>query len=525
MRNSDKLIFIALFLPLLAYAFNPGKLGADSLLAFNETESSFELPGLDSLDEVDGGLPEALIEISFSSGDNPHKRSPGLINEEVKVGEYTYTEVCGDGGTDDFHIDAFTGLEINKFDVLARYYEGGYYGDVSPLRIRNRDGQFGIMYSDAAGASLGLNARYLSRHDIPSNTSVRYDKTDIDSGGLDLEYSVNVWNDTRLSSRLGGIYSVYQTDISRCRDYYLSAELGFSAFLWADNLSRAKLTVAQDTLNLREERNLEASYGDISLNNDIPLTDWMNLGLGFTGYMYKTDELISRNYGYGVLHFQIGRRTGVYIQYSPKFSIPVFQELYLDKRFIRISETLLFRDTYFSAEAGITERLLDNLSAGISVYQTRSRGYPVISDYQGDVGLEYSDAGRVLINGGSAEYTIELFDFVSNSGYYSIEDATIETTGAFPPYTPRDRAGVDLRLYYQDRFSVEATLKRLGKRLYQPGAYLPAIHTLGAKGMVKLIDGLEVYIQSENIGDERYELIRGISAPGRTLSLGARLIL
>ncbi len=525
MWNGDKLIFIALLLPLLAHAFNPGNMGADSLLAFNETESSFELPGLESLDEADPGLPGTLIAISFSSDDNPHNRSPGLISEEAKAGEYTYAEVCGDGGTDDFRIDAFTGLEIDKFDVLARYFEGGYYGDVSPIRIRNRKGQFGIMYSDAAGATLGMNGLYLARHDIPSDTSVRYDWTDIDSGGLDLEYSVNVWNNTKLSSRLGGAYSVYQMDTSRSRDYYLSAELGFSAFLWADNLSRAKFTVAQDTLNLREERNLEALYGDISLNNDIPLTDWMNLGLGFTHYMYKTDELISRDYGYGVLHFQIGRRTGVYVQYSPKFSIPVFQELYLDKRFIRISETLLVRDTYFSVEAGITERLFDNLSAGISVYQTRSRSYPVMSDYQGEAGLEYRDAGRVLINGGSAEYTIELFDFVSNSGYYSIEDAAIETTGAFPPYTPRDRAGVELRFYYQDRFSVEATLKRSGKRLYQPGAYLPAVHTLGAKGMVKLVDGLEVYIQSENIGDERYELIRGIPAPGRTLSLGARLIL
>jgi len=525
MRIVSKLFMLLSLISFCARGFNPGDLGADSAIAFYETESSFGLPGYETLSEIEPGLPETLISMSFTMEEDPRKRSRGLIKEGDNIGEYSYTEVSGDAGADDLHVEVFTGVEVNKFDLLARYSEYDYYGDELPINIHSREGRFGAMYSIDAGSIIGVNAQYMARRDVPSSAFKGYDKTDIDSGRFDLEFIGDIWDDTKLTSQFGGIYSVYRTDISRYRDSRLSVDLGFNSFFWADNLSRANLSIVQDILNIDDGRSVDTLYGDISFTNDIPLTDWMTVGIGFTRYMHQAESLISRNYASGILHFQIGRRTGLYIQYSPKLLIPTFQELYLENQYTRISEIPLILDTYFSIETGVTERLSRNLTAGINIYQTRSRRYPVMSDNTGDRGLEYSDAGRVQINGGTAEYTLDLFNFVSNSGYYSLEEAVVESTGTVVPYIPRDKAGISLRLYYNDRISVETAFKRLGRRSYLPGIFLPAVHTFDIRGSVKLIDGLEVYLRGDNIVDREYELMRGIPAPGRALSLGAQLIL
>ncbi|GAI34462.1 unnamed protein product, partial [marine sediment metagenome] len=42
---------------------------------------------------------------------------------------------------------------------------------------------------------------------------------------------------------------------------------------------------------------------------------------------------------------------------------------------------------------------------------------------------------------------------------------------------------------------------------------------------VKLTDGLYIYLLGSNLSGADYELIKGVLAPGRTFSLGAKLIL
>ncbi|MCP4229254.1 MAG: hypothetical protein GY771_03785 [bacterium] len=524
MNRTEKICFIVLFAPVLARGFTPGNLGADSSLAFAETESSFGLPGYDTLDEVAPDLPETLIEVSFAIDDDLPPRPEGLIGEEAKIGEYSYAEVKGGGGPGELYLDVFTGFEVDKIDVLGRFFEDDYLTGDSSLWCRNRTAEFGMMYSNTGGTLFGFNARYLARRDIPAPGRVRYAATDVDSGRTGLEYIGNIWNDTKLITSLSGSYSTYRIAPSKYRDYNFEANLGFNAFLWGDNLTRANVQVVQSTLELPDVWRTEALYGELSVNNDIPLTDWMNVGVGFTRYMYNTETAASRNYGYGALHFQIGSRTGLYVQYNPKLIVPVFQELYIENGFTRVYDAPLFNDTYFSVEAGIIETLSRNITAGITLYQTRSRSYPAALDYEGDIALDYYDAGRVRINGGTLEYSIDAFNFFDNTCKFTLEKVETESGGVLP-YVPRDKVEFSLRFYRGDSYSLNTTFRRLGRRMYEPDAYFPPVYTLDVVGNVKLTDGLNIYLLGSNLLGEKYQLIKGILAPGRTFSLGAGLVL
>ncbi|HUW23194.1 MAG TPA: TonB-dependent receptor [bacterium] len=266
------------------------------------------------------------------------------------------------------------------------------------------------------------------------------------------------------------------------------------------NLLNLEAQLYQESLRLGgDRRRYSISY--ISLSDEFLLFErlWVNLGLE---YKEKSKPLTSYLYPTGRLSYELVPNFNLWVKYKPEMAVPLFDELYIDNDYTEVNLDLLPQKRKFSLEEGMEYKLRENLSGNISFFQRRFRNFIALSD-NGMIG-SWQNISNVYSEGVEASlvYTpTDNFTQTLRYVYERIEDE--DQPDEKVPYRPFHSLKIS-SLYSYKPLSVVLSILMQSERYYNRYQSLPFYWTLETEISYRVAKQLLIFVQGENLLQEKY---------------------
>lgn len=283
------------------------------------------------------------------------------------------------------------------------------------------------------------------------------------------------------------------------------------------NLLNLEAQLYQESLKLGSNRR-RYLISFISLSDEFLLFDrlWVNLGLE---YKEKSKPLTSFLYPTARLSYELIPNFNLWVKYKPGMTVPLFDELYIDNDYTGVNLDLLPQKRRFSLEEGMEYKFSQNLSGNISFFQRRFRNFIALSD-DGTIG-RWQNIPNVFSEGVEASFVYNLADFSLREGVadFSLRKGVADFSLCLRYIYERteDEDRPDEKVSYRpihslkisSRYSygaleIDLSVLMQSERYYNRSQSLPFYWMLEAEISCRITEQLLIFVQGENLLQEKY---------------------
>ncbi|MBA7514866.1 Vitamin B12 transporter BtuB [subsurface metagenome] len=256
----------------------------------------------------------------------------------------------------------------------------------------------------------------------------------------------------------------------------------------------------------------------ISLSDEFLLFDrlWVNLGLE---YKEKSKPLTSFLYPTARLSYELIPNFNLWVKYKPGMTVPLFDELYIDNDYTEVNLDILPQKRRFSLEEGMEYKLSQNLSGNISFFQRRFRNF--IALFDDDTTGSWQNILNVFSEGVEASFVYNLADFSLREGVAPIHrsvgvaDFSLRLRYVYErtededqpdkkvPYRPIHSLKISSRYSY-GALEIDLSVLMQSERYYNRSQSLPFYWMLEAEISCRITEQLLIFVQGENLLQEKY---------------------
>jgi len=265
------------------------------------------------------------------------------------------------------------------------------------------------------------------------------------------------------------------------------------------NLLNLEAHLYQESLKLGSNRR-RYLISFISLTDEFLLFDrlWVNLGLE---YKEKSKPLTSFLYPTARLSYELIPNFNLWVKYKPGMTVPLFDELYIDNDYTEVNLDILPQKRRFSLEEGMEYKFSQNLSGNISFFQRRFRNFIALSD-DGTIG-SWQNISNVFSEGVEASFVYNLADFSLRLRYVYERTEDEDLPDEKVPYRPIHSLKISSRYSYRP-LSVVLSVLMQSERYYNRSDSLPFYWALEAEISCRITEQLLIFVQGENLLQEKY---------------------
>jgi len=266
------------------------------------------------------------------------------------------------------------------------------------------------------------------------------------------------------------------------------------------NLLNLEAQLYQERLKLGGDRR-RYLISFISLSDEFLLFDrlWVNLGLE---YKEKSKPLTSFLYPTARLSYELIPNFNLWVKYRPEMAVPHFDELYIDNDYTGVNLDLLPQKRRFSLEEGMEYKLSQNLSGNISFFQRRFRNFIALSD-DGTIG-SWQNISNVFSEGVEASFVYILAEnFTQNLIYLYEKTEDEDRADEKVPYRPIHSLKISSRYSY-GALEIDLSVLMQSERYYNRSDSLPFYWALEAEISYRITEQLLIFVQGENLLQEKY---------------------
>jgi len=279
------------------------------------------------------------------------------------------------------------------------------------------------------------------------------------------------------------------------------------------NLLNLEAQLYQESLKLGGNRR-RYLISFISLSDEFLLFDrlWVNLGME---YKEKSKPLTSFLYPTARLSYELIPNFNLWVKYRPEMAVPLFDELYIDNDYTGVNLDLLPQKRRFSLEEGMEYKLSQNLSGNISFFQRRFRNFIALSD-DGTIG-SWQNISNVFSEGVEASFVYNLAEnFTQNLRYgKGVADFSLRLRYVYErtededrpdekvPYRPIHSLKISSRYSY-GALEIDLSVLMQSERYYNRSQSLPFYWMLEAEISCRITEQLLIFVQGENLLQEKY---------------------
>ncbi|MEE8180145.1 MAG: TonB-dependent receptor, partial [bacterium] len=266
-----------------------------------------------------------------------------------------------------------------------------------------------------------------------------------------------------------------------------------------NNLLNLEAQLYQESLKLGGNRR-RYLISFISLSDEFLLFDrlWVNLGLE---YKKKSKPLTSFLYPTARLSYQLIPNFNLWVKYKPGMTVPLFDELYIDNDYTEVNLDILPQKRRFSLEEGMEYKLSQNLSGNISFFQRRFRNFIALSD-DGTIG-SWQNISNVFSEGVETFFVYNLADFSLCLRYVYERTEDEDRPDEKVPYRPIHSLKISSRYSY-GALEIDLSVLMQSERYYNRSQSLPFYWMLEAEISCRITEQLLIFVQGENLLQEKY---------------------
>ncbi len=238
----------------------------------------------------------------------------------------------------------------------------------------------------------------------------------------------------------------------------------------------------------------------ISLSDEFLLFDrlWVNLGME---YKQKSKPFVSFLYPTARLSYQLIPNFNLWVKYKPGMTVPLFDELYIDNDYTEVNLDILPQKRRFSLVEGMEYKLSQNLSGNISFFQRRFRNFIALSD-DGTIG-SWQNISNVFSEGVEASFVYNLADFSLRLKYVYERTEDEDRPDEKVPYRPIHSLKISSRYSY-GALEIDLSVLMQSERYYNRSDSLPFYWILEAEISCRITEQLLIFVQGENLLQEKY---------------------
>jgi len=266
------------------------------------------------------------------------------------------------------------------------------------------------------------------------------------------------------------------------------------------NLLNLEAQLYQERIRLGgNSRRYLISY--ISLSDEFLLFDklWVNLGME---YKEKSKPFTSFFYPTGRISYELIPSFNLWVKYRPEMAIPLFDELYVDSDYTGVNLDLIPQKRKFSLEEGMEYKFNENLYGNISFFQRKFRNFIALSD-NGSIG-SWQNISNVFSEGVEASFVYSFAEnFTQNLRYVYERTEDEDRPDEKVPYRPVHSVKIS-SLYSYKPLSVVLSVLMQSERYYNRSDSLPFYWTLETEISYRVADQLLLFVQGENLLQEKY---------------------
>jgi len=266
------------------------------------------------------------------------------------------------------------------------------------------------------------------------------------------------------------------------------------------NLLNLEAQLYQESLKLGGNRK-RYSISYVSLSDEFLLFDklWVNLGLE---YKEKSKPRTSFLYPMGKLSYELIPNFNLWVKYKPEMAVPPFDELYVNNDYTEVNLDLLPQKKRFSLEEGMEYKFSQYLSGNISFFQRKFRNFITLSD-DGTIG-NWQNISNVYSEGVQASLVYTPTDnFTQNFRYIYERTEDEDRPDDKVPYRPIHSLKVSSRYSYK-LVSIVLSVLMQSERYYNRSQSLPFYWALDAEISCRIAEQLLIFVQGENLLQEKY---------------------
>jgi hypothetical protein len=509
-----------------AAAYTPTGLSTEDINIFTYSAPTLTPDFDDFMAATEGALPEEIQRI-FTGGEivllSPSSEAGANGN-----GKRNYTEVSFGGGANRLEAYAFEGFQTGPVAVVGGYEENRSQAKGGLYNVVKRGGGGSVMLSDPAGTMLGITADYSGKKETVGDVITEIPSIGFDSGRITAAYRSHFWGTSKLSTKISDIYSKQTRYGPAVTDNLIEADTDFTLLWLGDNSLRGSVILQQENVNVSGNGSTGVLFSRILMDNDLRISEKIRLGVGVGGFILRRDVTVTRLYPRSSIHVSLTRHVGVFAKYRPYMRLPTFRELYYDADYSLAADYIPFTDAHTVFEIGVVNNISDALHADATFYEKRYRYDYAMKNVNDGLKAVYRDIGKYYARGLSIRAQANLHRIISINGEYCYESIkTVDVSGGHIPYRPSDTLKAGLLVGEKSGHHLTAELERVGERYADSAGtiILPPSVIADAAFRFRLYRGLTVYVKGENLGDATYDVLHHVHAPGRTISVGLRLVL
>jgi len=226
---------------------------------------------------------------------------------------------------------------------------------------------------------------------------------------------------------------------------------------------------------------------------------WVDLGLG---YRDKSKPSTSFLYPMARFSYELVPNFNLWVRYRPDLTIPSFDELYIDNDYLGVNLDLLPQKRRFALEEGMEYKFTENLSGSISFYQRKFANFISFSD-DGTRG-HLDNIPNVYSEGIETSFAYAIGEnFVQDLRYVYEETENEDEPDEKVPYRPCHSLRSSSQYAYGP-LSMELLISMRSRRYYDRSHSLPFYWTLGTGISYSIAKEFLIFIQGENLLQEKY---------------------
>ncbi|MBA7467465.1 Vitamin B12 transporter BtuB [subsurface metagenome] len=284
------------------------------------------------------------------------------------------------------------------------------------------------------------------------------------------------------------------------------------------NLLNLEAQLYQESLKLGSNRR-RYLISSVSVGDEFLLFDrlWVNLGLE---YKEKSKPHTSFLYPTARLSYELIPNFNLWVKYKPGMTVPLFDELYIDNDYTGVNLDLLPQKRKFSLEEGMEYKFSQNLSGNISFFQRKFRNFIALFDYNDTIG-SWQNISNVFSEGVEASFVYNLADFSLREGVADfglrkgVADFSLRLRYVYErtededqpdkkvPYRPIHSLKISSRYSYRP-LSIVLSVLMQSERYYNRSQSLPFYWTLETEISCRITEQLLIFVQGENLLQEKY---------------------
>ncbi|MCB0359722.1 MAG: TonB-dependent receptor, partial [Bdellovibrionales bacterium] len=252
------------------------------------------------------------------------------------------------------------------------------------------------------------------------------------------------------------------------------------------------------------------------LHNQFQYEDWLSLGAGIRNDNHSTfsDETTFRLTASATVPVS---QTRLHSSFGSGFRAPNFNELF----FPGFGNLDLKPEKALGYDVGVEQALFDErLIIDVTFFHSLYRDL-----------IDFDDATFTAINinkanayGFETTVDLEVCEQLSLRGSYTFTESENEATGDLLPRRPRHDVSLTAFLDPVERLTASTTLFLVNSRVESSGENMDNYERVDAALSYEVAQGFSPYVRFENLFDQRYEELPGLTTPGFTALGGVEFV-